>query len=200
MGNVLIERTADREVGNGPLRRFTRYRTLPDGLRPHLSTWDWSFADWGDKAVPDRNGFFRLTRYDDDAEGDRIRPRGRRFAGKLVVLIDAANSSATFQFAKTVRDNRLGTLVGRTTGGNRRGINGGAFFFATLPNSGIEFDLPLIASFPGDAPPPDGATIPFPGVPDAGVEPDVAVAPRVEDIVRGADPDLDAALALFPPG
>lgn len=196
VGNVLIERVATREVRSGGFLRYVRYRTLPEGLARYLSTWDWSFKDWGDKAVPDRDGFFRLTKYDDDAKGDRIAPRGRRFEGRLVVLVNAANSSATFQFAKLVKDNGLGTLVGQPTGGNQRGINGGAFFFATLPNTKIEVDLPLIAAFP-DGPLPDGKTLPFAGVPDAGVEPDVAVTTSAEDIARGVDTELEAARALL---
>ena len=197
VGNVLIERIAAREVRGGIFRRFTRYRTLPDRLVPYLDTWDWSFKDWGDKAIPDQNGFFRMTRFDDDAKGDTIVPRGRRFEGRLVVLVNAANSSATFQFAKLVKDNKLGTLVGQPTGGNQRGINGGAFFFAKLPNSKIEFDVPLIATFPGDGPLPDGVILPFRDVTDAGIDPDVLVKPGVEDIAAGVDSELKAAMAFL---
>jgi len=193
VGNVLIERIAKAPVRSGGMLRFTRYRRLPRDLVRYLSTWDDSFKDWGEKAIPDQDGFFRLTRYDDDAEGDLIKPRGRRYEGKLVVLVNAANSSATFQFARLVKENQLGTLVGQPTGGNLRGINGGAFFFATLPNSRIEVDLPLIASFPAAHPLPDGQKLPFLDVPDAGVEPDVLVPPSADDIARGVDTELEAA-------
>jgi hypothetical protein len=37
-------------------------------------------------------------------------------------------------------------------------------------------------------------------VPDAGVEPDVAVAPSVDGIARGVDTELEAARALFTGG
>ncbi len=200
VGNLLLERVATKPVRAGGMARYTRYRSLPEDLFPHLSTWDPSFKDWGDKAVPDRSGFFRLTKYDDDAQGDVISPRGRRFEGRLIVLVNAANSSATFHFAKLVKENGLGTLVGQATGGNRRGINGGAFFFATLPNSQVEFDLPLIATFPADAPLPDGKDLPFLNTPDAGVEPHVKVTPRVDDLIRGEDPELKAARDLLKAG
>jgi hypothetical protein len=72
-------------------------------------------------------------------------------------------------------------LFGNTTGGNRRGINGGAFFFVRLPASGLEFDLPLVGYFPPGHPP------------DAGLKPDVRIAPTVWDIAARADPVLDAA-------
>ena len=125
-----------------------------------------------------------MTRWDADGRGDVIGPRGPRFAGRLVVLIDATNSSATFQFAQTVKTAKLGVLVGEPTGGNRRGINGGAYFFARLPDSGIEFDIPLIGTFP-DAP-----------RPDAGIEPDVRVPVTAAAIAAGRDEALDRALAL----
>lgn len=197
VGNVLIERVASGPIRGGGFRRYTRYRTLPEGLAPYLDTWDWSFKDWGAKATPDRDGFFRMTKFDDDAEGDVIAPRGRRFEGKLVVLVNAANSSATFQFAKLVKDHKLATLVGQPTGGNQRGINGGAFFFATLPNSRIEFDLPLIATFPGDGPLPDGKAPSFRDIPDTGVDPDVLVTPDIADIAAGVDTELRVARALI---
>ena len=68
------------------------------------------------------------------------------------------------------------------TGGNQRGINGGAFFFVRLPASGIEFDLPLIGYFPPGLPP------------DAGLYPDVLVPRRPADIAAGRDAQMDAAV------
>ncbi len=131
--------------------------------------------------------------------GDEIAPRGRRYEGRVVVLIGAVNSSATFQFAQVVKESKLATLVGQTTGGNQRGINGSAFFFVTLPNSKIEVDLPLVANFIGDERP-TGEKIPFQTIPDAGIDPDVLVKPSVEDIAAGVDSELKAARALLKGG
>jgi hypothetical protein len=73
--------------------------------------------------------------------------------------------------------------AGEETGGNRRGVNGGAFFFLRLKESGLEADLPLIATFPRE-PRPDG-----------GVKPDIPVPLSPETIARGGDPAMDRALA-----
>ena len=100
------------------------------------------------------------------------------------MLTSATNSSATFGFAQRVQQNRLATLVGGPTGGNRRGINGGAFFFVRLPDSGLEFDLPLIGYFPDRA------------QPNAGILPDVAVPLTVRAIATGRDEALEKALAV----
>lgn len=65
--------------------------------------------------------------------------------------------------------------MGQPTGGSQRGINGGAFFFLRLPNSGIEMDLPLIGTFPAKP------------MPDAGLTPDVQVVRTVDDLAEGRD-------------
>jgi len=184
-GNVILSRLIDKDLALSRNQRWTRYRSAPEAVRPYLHTWDRSFLDWGDQAQPstERPGFYRLTRYDDGGDSTVIRPTGRRYAGPVAVLCDASNSSATFGFAQSVQESGVATLIGQPTGGNRRGINGGAFFFLRLPASGLEVDLPLIASFP---------TTPQP---DAAILPDLAVPTTAADIARGLDPQMAAAIA-----
>ncbi|MFN0024024.1 MAG: S41 family peptidase [Parvularculaceae bacterium] len=183
-GHLIIARLIDKDLVIDGGDRKVRYRKVPDALNPYLDTWDNSFRDWGDDAVAVENGFYRQTKYDDDARGEVIAPMGPRFAGKVAILIDAQNSSATFQFASIVQSNRLATLIGEPTGGNKRGINGGAFFFMRLPKSGIEVDLPLIGYFP---------TTPQP---DEGLKPDIIAAPSIEDIRSSRDRVKEKALAF----
>ena len=99
-----------------------------------------------------------------------------------IFVAAAIGQAATFGFALTMRRERLGVLVGAPTGGNQRGINGGAFFFVQLPRTGLEADLPLIGAFPPGTPP------------DAGVAPDIVASPAPADIAAGRDPVLAAAL------
>jgi hypothetical protein len=187
VGNEILKRLVRRELKLSAFRRLVRYRDTPAELNPYLDTWDPSFQSWGAAAVelpqpwptaPPVH-YFALNKYDDDASGNDIIPAaGQPYRGKVFVLIDANNSSATFQFAKIVQENKLGTLVGQPTGGNQRGINGGAFFFLRLPHSQLEMDLPLIATFP-----------PTPQ-PDAGLTPDILVTPTFEDIIAARDAEL----------
>ena len=192
VGDVILAHLTDHEIVPTELRRYTRYRAIPADLKSYLDTWDRSFDDWGASVTPaptppggGADGFFRLTRPGDDAAGSVIRPVAPRFGGKVFVLVDADNSSATFEFALAVREQRLGTLVGQPTGGNQRGINGGAFYFLRLPNSGVEVDLPLIGFFP----PSDR--------PNAGLTPDVTVRVTPRDIAEGRDPELAAVRELL---
>lgn len=181
-GDEVVARLIDRPVSATRYRRLVRYRSIPPALRPQLDTWDRSFDDWGADAQPFDARFFTLNRRDE--EGAAITPKGPRFTGRVAVLIGAQNSSATFQFAQLMRRERLATLVGETTGGNRRGINGGAFYFLRLPGTGLEADLPLIGTFP---PEPE---------PDAGIDPDIRVPLTAEAIAAGRDEAMARALAL----
>ena len=178
----ILDRLIARDIALPRYIYRTRYRTLPAELAAPLETWDPSFRDWGVAATgPDEDGFYRLQRAADTA--GVLTPRGRRFGGPVAVLVDASCSSATFQFALAVKQNGLATLIGEPTGGNRRGINGGAYFFIRLPETGLEVDLPIIGSFPPEP------------QPDAGVVPDVPVVLEMADIARGKDQAMAAALA-----
>jgi len=187
IGNEILKRLVSSDLKTSKYRRLVRYRQTPFELDGYLDTWDPSFKNWGADAVelaqPLQTAppvhYFALTKYDDDASGqDVIHPAGKLFHGKLYVLIDANNSSATFQFAQIVQQNKLGTLVGQPTGGNQRGINGGAFFFLRLPKSQIEMDIPLIGSFP------------LAPQPDMGLTPDVLTTPTLQDMIQGRDVEL----------
>ncbi len=183
-GHDIIARLIDRDLVVEGYERRVRYRKVPDDLNQYLDTWDDSFRDWGDHVAPLDERFFIQKKYDDDARGEVIAAKGPRFAGKVAVLTDSQNSSATFQFSRLVQENRLATLIGEPTGGNKRGINGGAFFFMRLPNSGLEVDLPLIGYFPKTP------------QPDEGLTPDILATPTIDDIRDGRDSTLETALTF----
>lgn len=178
-GNVILSRFASKDIVMPSARRLVRYRKTPEHLNRYLDTWDNGFRDWGSDAVPFDDRYYQLKRDDDNM----IAVKGPRVEAPMAVLTSAQNSSATFQFASLCKLTGLGTLVGDATGGNQRGINGGAFFFARLPDSGIEFDVPLIGYFP------DGKK------PDAGIKPDIRIGLDAADIASGADRQLNAAVA-----
>ncbi len=170
---------------------FVRYQKIPSLLSLYLSTWDRSFYDWSGSSKPARNvpelhtqAFQIRDEGSVNAErGGTIEPLQPGFNGQVYVLVNAECSSATFQFAQQVRNYKVGKLVGSPTGGNRRGINGGAIFFATLPNSQIEIDIPIIAYLPNGT------------QPDAGLEPDVKLADSREDIAARRDAVMEWVLA-----
>lgn len=179
-GNGFLARMTGAPLRLPRYERVVRAPRVPDDLRPVLETWDKSFFDWGTAAQPVDSLRWRLRRFDDPDGEATIAPRGTRYTGRVWVLVDASNSSATFQFALAVKESGVATLVGQPTGGNRRGINGGAFFFLRLPRTGLEVDLPLIAGIPPNA------------QPDGGVVPDLLVTPSLEQVASGVDAELAA--------
>lgn len=160
-GDMILARLIAKDFTPPRVEQRLRFRATPKVLDPYLDTWDASFRTLGVGATALPDGFFRRP----DAEDTlTIAVSPKRITCPVRVLTSPVNSSATFQFASNFRSIGAGKLVGRPTGGNRRGINGGCFFFVRLPESGIEFDLPLVGYFP---------TVPQP---DAGLLPDVFVA------------------------
>jgi C-terminal processing protease CtpA/Prc len=182
VGSVLLSHFVQSQLNLDAYVRLVRFRSVTPELRPYLSTWDSSFYDLGKSAaVYDAQRFELMPNDGEDAT--LIQPIVPRYGGQIYVLVDASNSSATFNFDSVVQQHHLGSLVGTPTGGNRRGIDGGAFFFVTLPNSHIEVDVPLIGTFPTQP------------QPDAGLLPDVPVKRTAADIAAGNDPDLAVVLS-----
>lgn len=179
-GDVILSRLATKDIIKPKARRLVRYVKTPAHLDPYLDTWDKSFRDWGNQAEIFDDRFFSLKRWDDSGVLSAKTPS---VTVPMAVLTSAQNSSATYQFSSLTKQLGLGTLIGETTGGNQRGINGGAFFFARLPESGIEFDVPLIGYFPDRK------------MPDAGITPDISVGLSASDIAKGYDRPMAVAVA-----
>jgi hypothetical protein len=168
---------------------YSRYASVEDSLKPYVSSWtseDFSgIVGKRGYVTAGRNFFYDLDRLRDDPLGSTPVENSARFDGRVFVLVDGANSSATFEFEQLIQELKRGLLVGEPTGGNLRGINGGRFFFLRLPNSRLEVDIPLVAEFPSTP------------QPDRGLRPDVTVAPTTEDIAAGRDAVLERVRQLI---
>lgn len=181
-GRMLLSHLVASPMQPDTVIRKLRYRRVPERLNSFLDTWDDSFRDWGEAVKPLPEGGFEMVSAGSGMQGVIV-PREPRFMGQVFVLIDSANSSATFNFARLVQENRLGRLAGEPTGGNKRGLNGGAFFFLRLPRSGLEVDIPLIGYFPRTP------------QRDEGLFPDIEAIPTIPDLRSGTDRALGIALA-----
>lgn len=164
-------------------QRFVCYEKVPDSLMQYLSTWDNSFYD---RTASVERYDSRLFRLREENQGFiSITPKEGGFKGKVCLLVDEANSSATFILARLVKENRIGLLAGRTTGGNLKGITGGNLFFLDLPGTGIEVDIPLLTELTSS------------DAPDSGIEPDIYIEQSVENIAGGKDSDLQTLLSII---
>ncbi|MGA7159130.1 MAG: S41 family peptidase [Acidobacteriaceae bacterium] len=192
VGDLILARLRDVSAaspsGYTPL---IRYRKVPDEFRPYLRTYDKRARDWGASAIelakpwptaPPVHYFQLQEEPDPPSRGSSL--VSKPYKGRVLVLVDASISSATFNFSRTIQQEHLGTLIGEPTGGNRRGINGGSFFFLRLPNSGLEIDIPLIGTFPTKY------------QPDEGLIPDVLVRVSREDIAASVDRAFNRAVLI----
>lgn len=152
---------------------FTAKRSnleISDNIKPYLKTWDNDLFTQAQLPIPN------LQKVDTP------------YNGKVWLLVDAANSSATFMMAKQYQDAGIATIMGSPTGGNVNGINGGGMFFMVLPNTQIEIDIPIYQYLPVDDDIVDPQNT-------QGVIPDVVIKPTVADIVKAQDGVLKRVLA-----
>ncbi|MDB5251364.1 MAG: hypothetical protein JWP27_533 [Flaviaesturariibacter sp.] len=180
-GNRILSYIVKSKTGCvDPDRPCYRYLAIDSSLLPFLSTWDPSFKKPKDPSLFFRNeiGLYEHRKAD---PCDFIVPRPRTFRGRVWLLTDARNSSAGFEMARNFRAAGRGRIVGEETGGSQQGINGGEFFFLTLPHSQMEIDLPLIFND-------------HPGKPDRGIAPDVRASVTQQSIARGRDRQLDVVM------
>jgi C-terminal processing protease CtpA/Prc len=178
IGRVLLSHLLRTPLQLSGHRVESAYERVPYVLARYLDTWDFGFFDRTGqvKKGPGRNWLLP------DRPGARIEPQATPYAGRTVVLIGPQNSSAGFLLARDIRRSGAATLLGQPTGGNLRGLNGGQLCWINLPASGVGVDIPLVAAFTEGNPP------------DAGVLPDIAVAPNWADAAAGVDTEMQAAL------
>jgi Peptidase family S41 len=163
------------------------FLSIDKTLIPYVDNKSWA-SGWLNKNA---SGFDKMPsgqyRLKGAGKPDTLKPNDLRIATNVYLLTNANNSSATFVFAQMLKEQKLATLVGQTTGGNQKGITAGALFFMLLPNSKIEVDVPLIGMNYNLAK----------TRPDAGIAPDVYVNPSIEDVVNGVDTEMEAVKKLI---
>ncbi len=164
---------------------LTRYQKVPDDLESYLSTWDNQFKNISSWVAPYKDGFYKMKADTERYTTIKTSNNKWQFEGHSFLITDASNSSATFYLARLMKLGKVATLVGQTTGGTQKGINGGAMFFLRLPHSGIEMDIPLFGNFP------------YEEAPDLGIVPDVVVEKTLEDVIEGKDAELEAIKSII---
>ncbi len=159
-----------------------RYVNVSEALQPYIFTWDKSIFDFSGRVRknPDgsysfSNGNTKTTLY----EGSK-----KAFEGEISLLVNAANSSATFYLAKFFKECSIGKVVGETTGGSKKGINGGNVLFLRLPHSKVEVDIPVFGQFN------DAAMA-------GGIEPDIRIERTLEDLKNRTDGQLSRLITLL---
>jgi hypothetical protein len=182
IGHALIAYVLSAPLTIPASRAETAYERAPYDLARYLDTWDFSFFDRTGQVVRGENRNWLLREQDADRV---IAPVATPYRGKVVLLTGPQMSSAGYLIARDFKASGAATLIGRETGGNLRGLNGGQLAWMVLPISGVSVDIPLISGFAKTA------------QPDRGVLPDITVRTRLEDVAAGIDPDVVAAKRWF---
>lgn len=176
----LGQQIANRPVKIPQRQDLVRYQKVSEALKPYLFIWDNSFFDLSQKTKLLDDNFFVLT----EENIQEMQPVKNAFNGNIFLLVNASNSSATFYFAEIAKENKMATLIGETTGGSQKGLNGGKMFFLRLPHSKIEIDIPIIGTFSNEKP-------------SGGIVPDIMVNPTVDDLIKGEDTVLKTVLEII---
>ena len=194
--DLRLNEGGDGEIGPAILSRLLRqpfkteaqlpygaYERVPYILARYLDTWDFDFFDrTGQVEKQGEHRYLLKTKIETELA---IAPHPAPFTGKTYFLIGGENSSATFELARLIQLSHAATLIGQTTGGNLRGLNGGELCWVNLPNSGVGVDIPLLASTPKTP------------QPDAAVQPDIPVQRTFAALAAGRDLEMETALRLI---
>ena len=169
-------------------RRLVRNVAAQSELLNNLDTYSNELKEILKKGVP-ANTF---RKYDERyyeitgrEEYPAVEPNKNNFRGKAYIIADASNASATFQFLDYAQKNSLAKIVGQTGGGNKQGINGGNYFFLSLPNSKVEIDIPVYFQAP------------LKPQKDESVIPDILVKKQFDDIGNNFDRELTTVKNLI---
>jgi Peptidase family S41 len=139
--------------------------TLENGVSPNL-------------LKKSENNYYELLPNENVTTYPKVTPYENNFRGRAYVIADSAAASATFQFLEYAQANKLATIVGQTSGGNKQGINGGNYFFLNLPNSKAEIDIPAYYQAP------------LTKQQDSGIVPDILVKRQPTDIGNNLDREM----------
>lgn len=156
-----------------------RYQSFPKELHPHVKTWGDNIPALFDPK-PRKPGDAGHYRYPKASTGERtLKTKKNAFFGELVFLIGPLNASLGFYLANNFRPSGVGAMIGETTGGCLRGINGGNLALMHLPSTDLDF--PVLGGFS------------LAEEPATGVRRAIEVTPTLLDPQQGKDPILAAA-------
>ena len=114
-------------------------------------------------------------------------PDINHYKGNLYVLINGASGSMASVVASFLKGNGRGVFIGEESGGAMEGATARYGATLVLPNSKIRVHLGLLKT--------TNAVVFTKG---RGVYPDYDVAPKIDDILKGVDTELNFTLSLIP--
>jgi hypothetical protein len=119
---------------------------------------------------------------------DKVEPKAQSFDGRVYVLVNGMSISGSADIAALLHYYKRATFIGEETGGAYYGNNAGDFINLTLPNTHIRITIPIRSSL---------LAVSNYASTERGVVPDFELKPKIEDILKGIDNNLDFAIQLI---
>ncbi len=186
VGQYILERVIQKPLKISAMQSSVRYVEIPSDFKKHINTWEKFPYDFNGKIASEKEGrYFLKDKY--SIKESLMKPIKGNFKGKVYLITDASNSSATHLMAAYAKQIENVTVVGQETGGNQLGTNGSYMFFLRLPNTKVELDIPVINMF---VPTGEKAV-------DGGVMPDIPIEKNPQDFVNNVDTELNTILNLI---
>jgi Periplasmic protease len=113
-----------------------------------------------------------------------------RFSGKVYVLINGNSFSASSIISSNLKGSKRATFIGEETGGAYNGTVAGVMPFFKLPNSMLSVRIGVLKVAPHYKTEGEGF----------GIKPDIILSSSLDDVVKGVDKELDAAVADYKKG
>ena len=186
VGQYILERVIDKPFKVNAMESSVRYLKIPLEFEKYIRTWDKFPYDFKGKIAKEENGRYFLKQKYSLAE-TILQPKKKGYKGKVYLMTDASNSSATHLMAMYAKQVENITLVGQETGGNMMGTNGSFMFFLRLPNSKVELDIPAINMLV----PTDKIAI------DGGVQPHIEIKKNAQDFINNIDTEMNTILNMI---
>ncbi|MEQ1693683.1 MAG: S41 family peptidase, partial [Gemmatimonas sp.] len=135
--------------------------------------------------TPHPGGGFRVKRELHEGVAEQ-KPADRPFLGKLVVLIDGGTFSTSADVTSVLRSMNRATFIGEETGGTYEGNTSGLNASVILPNSRFKVFVQMYGYVNAVRPGPKGR----------GTLPDIEIARKTAETLRGVDGALDRAIQV----
>lgn len=186
VGQYILQRILTKTLKTEAGKLLTTYRKIPEDLRANISTWEDAPYNWRLKVKKIKDKKYQLRQlFSGGYKAKTYQPLKNGFKGKSYLLTGPQNSSATHIMATYAKKYKLAMIIGQTTGGNQRGVNGSHFFFHRLPNSKVEIDIPIFNTTMQEI---------TSSTPNGGIVPDLIVEKNIPDLINGVDTELEATL------
>lgn len=167
-----------------PFNYYNRMEAVTKKFRYNKYSRDKGFNIMGKLLRKDKDKPGTYT-YNLSRQMKKQKPMKDVFGGKLIVLIDGGTFSAASEIAAILHSNKRATFIGEETGGGYYGNSSAMMYHIQLPNSRINYYLPVIRYY---------VAVDHPAFIGRGLIPGISMPETYEDYISEDDEVFDRAM------